>query len=148
MSDSAQIKENIYKEILIARDRLAPILEKTPLIKSYTLSTPEQEVFLKMENLQRTGSFKVRGAFNKVASLTPEQRQRGIICSSAGNHAQGVALGGQTFGCPAIICMPNTTPQAKIDNTRSYGATIVLHGQVYDDAAAKASELQKEKGYT
>ena len=140
--------ETIFEEIKLARKRLAPIIQHTPLIKSHILSTPGQEIFLKMENLQRTGSFKVRGAFNKVASLSEEDRKRGIICSSAGNHAQGVALAGKHFGVPAIICMPETTPQAKIDNTRSYGAQIVLHGAVYDDAAAKARELQKEKGYT
>lgn len=112
------------------------------------MSSPEQNIFLKLENVQRTGSFKVRGAFNKIASLTPEARKHGIICSSAGNHAQGVALGGQVFGVPTYICMPTTTPQAKIENTASYGANIILHGDVYDDAAAKARELQAEKGYT
>lgn len=147
-TETAESLETIFPEILKAKERLSPILEKTPLIKSYTLSTPTQEVFLKMENLQRTGSFKVRGAFNKVASLSEEERKRGIICSSAGNHAQGVALGGQYFHVPAYICMPKTTPQAKIENTQSYGANVILYGDVYDDAAAKAKELQHEKGYT
>ena len=103
---------------------------------------------MKLENLQRTGSFKIRGAFNKIGSLPEEVRKKGIICSSAGNHAQGVALAGKTFNCPVIACMPETAPQAKIDATLGYGAQIVLSGQVYDDAQDKAHELQKEKGYT
>ena len=140
--------ENLFKEIKLAQERLKGVAERTPLIKSYSLSTNDQEVFIKLENLQRTGSFKIRGAFNKISSLPEEVRKKGIICSSAGNHAQGVALAGKTFGCPVIACMPKTAPQAKIDATLSYGAQIVLHGQVYDDAQEKAHQLQKEKGYT
>ena len=140
--------ENIYKEILLAKDRLKGIAERTPLIKSYPLSTDNKEIFLKLENLQRTGSFKIRGAFNKIGSLPEEVRKKGIICSSAGNHAQGVALAGKTFNCPVIACMPETAPQAKINATLSFGAQIVFNGQVYDDASDKAHELQKEKGYT
>ena len=140
--------ENLFKEIKLAQERLKGVAERTPLIKSYPLSTNDQEVYIKLENLQRTGSFKIRGAFNKIGSLPEEVRKKGIICSSAGNHAQGVALAGKTFNCPVIACMPKTAPQAKIDATLSYGAQIVLHGQVYDDAQEKAHELQKEKGYT
>ena len=140
--------ENLFKEIKLAQERLKGVAERTPLIKSYSLSTNDQEVFIKLENLQRTGSFKIRGAFNKISSLPEEVRKKGIICSSAGNHAQGVALAGKTFGCPVIACMPETAPQAKIDATLGYGAQIVLHGQVYDDAQEKAHQLQKEKGYT
>ena len=140
--------ENLFKEIKLAQQRLKGVAERTPLIKSYSLSTNDQEVFIKLENLQRTGSFKIRGAFNKIGSLPEEVRKKGIICSSAGNHAQGVALAGKTFNCPVIACMPETAPQAKIDATLGYGAQIVLSGQVYDDAQDKAHELQKEKGYT
>ena len=140
--------ENLFKEIKLAQERIKGVAERTPLIKSYSLSTNDQEVFIKLENLQRTGSFKIRGAFNKISSLPEEVRKKGIICSSAGNHAQGVALAGKTFGCPVIACMPETAPQAKIDATLGYGAQIVLHGQVYDDAQEKAHQLQKEKGYT
>jgi threonine dehydratase len=140
--------ENLFKEIKLAQQRLKGVAERTPLIKSYPLSTDDQEVFIKLENLQRTGSFKIRGAFNKIGSLPEEVRKKGIICSSAGNHAQGVALAGKTFNCPVIACMPETAPQAKIDATLGYGAQIVLSGQVYDDAQDKAHELQKEKGYT
>ena len=140
--------ENLFKEIKLAQQRLKGVAERTPLIKSYPLSTDDQEVFVKLENLQRTGSFKIRGAFNKIGSLPEEVRKKGIICSSAGNHAQGVALAGKTFNCPVIACMPETAPQAKIDATLGYGAQIVLSGQVYDDAQDKAHELQKEKGYT
>ena len=140
--------ENIFKETKLAQERIKGIAERTPLIKSYSLSTDDQEVYIKLENLQRTGSFKIRGAFNKIGSLPEEVRKKGIICSSAGNHAQGVALAGKTFNCPVIACMPETAPQAKIDATLGYGAQIVLSGQVYDDAQDKAHELQKEKGYT
>ena len=134
--------ENLFKEIKLAQERIKGVAERTPLIKSYSLSTNDQEVFIKLENLQRTGSFKIRGAFNKISSLPEEVRKKGIICSSAGNHAQGVALAGKTFGCPVIACMPETAPQAKIDATLGYGAQIVLHGQVYDDAQEKAIGLE------
>ncbi|KAH7827591.1 Threonine dehydratase [Monocercomonoides exilis] len=144
-TEQRQITINDIKR---AAQTLAPILERTPVIKSHLLSTETQEVFLKMENLQRTGSFKVRGAFNKIASLSEEEKKKGIIASSAGNHAQGVALGGQHFGIPAVIVMPDGTPKAKVENTRSYGAEIVFGGPIYDDAYATARRLQKEKGYT
>ena len=139
---------NINEEIKKAQKLLKGIAERTPIVKCYDLSSENREVFIKLENLQRTGSFKIRGAFNKLGSLSEEVRNKGIICSSAGNHAQGVALAGKTFGCPVIACMPETAPQAKLNATRSYGAQIVLNGQVYDDAQDKAHELQKEKGYT
>lgn len=132
----------LFKEIQKAKATLEPVVEKTPVIKSQFLSSVKQNVYFKMETLQRTGSFKLRGAFNKVANLTDEEKKCGIICSSAGNHAQGVAFSGQYFGIPAKICMPETTPNAKVENTRRYGAEIVLSGQIYDDAAKKATELR------
>jgi threonine dehydratase len=127
---------------------LLPILEKTPVVESHLLSNENQSVYLKMEVLQRTGSFKVRGAFNKIANLSDEEKGRGIVASSAGNHAQGVAFAGGHFKVPVTICMPTVAPHAKVQNTKRLGAEVVLSGKVYDDAYTKARELQKEKGYT
>jgi threonine dehydratase len=138
----------VLEDVRKAAALLKPIIEKTPVIKSWSMSSSGQSIFLKLENLQRTGSFKIRGAYNKIASLTDEERRRGVIASSAGNHAQGVALSASLFKMPAVICMPATAPQAKIENTRAYGAEVVLNGSVYDDAYAKAVALQKERGYT
>ena len=105
-------------------------------------------VYYKCENLQKTGSFKVRGACNKIANLTDEEKANGVIASSAGNHAQGVALGAKMNGIEATIVMPQTAPLAKVTATKSYGANVVLEGLVYDDAYAKALEIQKETGAT
>ena len=106
------------------------------------------KVYLKLENLQRTGSFKLRGAYNKVASLTPAEREKGVIAASAGNHAQGVALAASEYGCQSVICMPKHAPLSKIAATKGYGANVVLHGDFFDEAAAKAVELTAEHGYT
>ncbi|MCI6924953.1 MAG: threonine ammonia-lyase, partial [Megasphaera elsdenii] len=95
-----------------------------------------------------TGSFKLRGAYNKVASLTPEEREKGVIAASAGNHAQGVALAASEYGCQSVICMPKHAPLSKITATRGYGANVVLYGDFFDEAAAKAVELTTEHGYT
>ena len=100
------------------------------------------------ENMQVTGSFKLRGAYFKTSSLAEEEAKKGVIACSAGNHAQGVALAAQKRGIPAVICMPESAPLAKVEATKSYGAEVVLVPGVYDDAAAKAVELQGEKGYT
>ncbi|WP_143745121.1 threonine ammonia-lyase, partial [Megasphaera cerevisiae] len=105
-------------------------------------------VYLELENLQRTGSFKLRGAYNKVAALTPEERNKGVIAASAGNHAQGVALAASVYGCQSTICMPRHAPLTKVAATRGYGANVVLHGDFFDEAAAKAVALTKEHGYT
>ena len=105
-------------------------------------------MYFKLENLQKTGSFKLRGALNKIASLSPEERAAGVIASSAGNHAQGVALGAAAQGIKATIVMPATAPLAKIAATKSYGAEVILEGEVYDDAYRKACEIQKETGAT
>ena len=93
-------------------------------------------------------TFKLRGAYNKVASLTPEEREKGVIAASAGNHAQGVALAASVYGCQSTICMPKHAPLTKVAATRGYGANVVLHGDFFDEAAAKAVELTKEHGYT
>jgi threonine dehydratase len=105
-------------------------------------------VLLKREDQQPVFSFKLRGAYNKLAHLSPEQRQRGVICASAGNHAQGVALGARKLGCRAVIVMPTTTPQVKIDAVRSFGGEVVLHGDSYSDAYAHAVTLEQQQGLT
>ena len=132
-----------------ARKRLSQVARETSLIYSYSVSHLSNcDVWLKLENLQRTGSFKLRGAYNKVASLTPEEREKGVIAASAGNHAQGVALAASVYGCQSTICMPKHAPLTKVMATRGYGANVVLHGDFFDEAAAKAVELTKEHGYT
>lgn len=132
-----------------AQERLKGVAQRTAIMQSTSLSERcGCEVHLKMENFQRTGSFKLRGAYNKVASLTEAERARGIVASSAGNHAQGVALAAKEYGCKATICMPSNAPIAKIEATHSYGADIVLAGDFYADAYEKACALEKEKGFT
>lgn len=137
------------KDIENARETIEGIVKKTDLNRSMKLSdSTKANVFLKCENLQKTGSFKVRGACNKIASLTDEEKANGVIASSAGNHAQGVALGARMSGIEATIVMPATAPKAKIEATKGFGAKVVLNGEVYDDAYAKAVEIQKETGAT
>ena len=124
-------------------------LRPTPLHHSPNISTHVGlPIYFKTENLQRAGSFKIRGAITKMASLTPEEKSRGVIAASAGNHAQGVALAAQALGITSIICMPEGAPITKVSATEGYGATVVLHGQTYDDAYQKALELQQAHGYT
>ena len=106
------------------------------------------KVYLKPENMQVTGAYKIRGAYYKISTLTEEERQRGLITASAGNHAQGVAYAARVYGCKAVIVMPTTTPLIKVERTRTYGAEVVMYGDVYDDACAKALELAAENGYT
>ena len=106
------------------------------------------KVYLKPENRQRTGAYKVRGAYYKISTLTDEERSRGLITASAGNHAQGVAYAARECGARAVIVMPTTTPLIKVNRTKALGAEVVLHGDVYDDAAAYAAKLAEENGYT
>ena len=106
------------------------------------------KVYLKPENMQLTGAYKLRGAYYKMSTLSDEERSKGIITASAGNHAQGVAYAAQQYNAKAVIVMPTTTPLIKVNRTKSYGAQVVLHGDVYDEACAKALELSKEEGYT
>lgn len=132
-----------------AKQRLQDALIETHLIYSPWFSQEcHNEVYIKPENLQRTGSFKIRGAYNKIAKLETDKKTKGLIASSAGNHAQGVAYAASQMGVKSVICMPAHTPLIKVDSTKGYGAEVVLHGEVYDDAFAKACELQKEHGYT
>lgn len=106
------------------------------------------KIYLKPENMQYTGAYKVRGSYYKISSMSEEERERGLITASAGNHAQGVAYAAQQFGCKATIVMPTVTPLIKVNRTKSYGAEVILHGDVYDDACAYALKLAEEKGYT
>lgn len=135
------------KLIKEARKTIDGIVKKTPLIESPSLGKQVGGiVYFKYENLQKTGSFKIRGAINKIANLTDEEKSRGVIASSAGNHAQGVALGATAQGIHSTIVMPETTPIAKISATKGYGGDVVLYGAAYDDAYEKACELQKKSG--
>lgn len=141
--------ETELAEIRRAADRLAPYVRETPTVYSYTFSEAlGVDVHLKLENLQRTGSFKVRGALNRILTLSDDQRARGLVAASAGNHAQGVALAAQLAGCSAKIVMPTSTAITKVERTRGYGAEVVLHGASYDEAAAHARELAESEGRT
>ena len=137
------------QDIKNAKETIKNIVKQTDILESVKLSNMTgANVFYKCENLQKTGSFKVRGACNKIANLTDKEKSNGVIASSAGNHAQGVALGASMTGIKATIVMPATAPLAKVTATKGYGAEVVLNGLVYDDAYAKAVELQKETGAT
>jgi threonine dehydratase len=132
-----------------ARTRLAGVVRPTPLIHSYALGRRLGcEVFLKPEMLQRTGSFKLRGAYNKIAGLLPVDRARGVIAASAGNHAQGVAVAAALAGIPAVVVMPETAPRTKVDASRAYGAEVVQHGAHFQDALAEAERIRAERGLT
>ena len=136
-------------EILAARERLAGAVYCTPCERSEMLSrTTGLNVFLKLENLQMTGSFKERGALNRIATLSPEQAGRGVVAASAGNHAQGVAYHATRRGIRAVIVMPLTTPLVKVTATRGFGAEVVLHGGNYDEACAEATRLCEAEGMT
>ena len=131
-----------------AKEKLSKVLLETHLIYSPIFSKESgNKVFIKPENLQKTGSFKIRGAYNKISNLTDAEKKRGVIASSAGNHAQGVAYGAKESGIKAVIVMPKSTPLIKVESTKQYGAEVVLHGDVYDDAYKKAKELEEKEGY-
>ncbi len=132
-----------------ATEVVQKITNKTKLIYSeYFSNMTGGKVYLKPENMQYTGAYKVRGAYYKISTLSEEDRAKGLITASAGNHAQGVAYAAKQFGCKATIVMPTVTPLIKVNRTKSYGAEVVLHGDVYDDSCAKAMELAEEYGYT
>ncbi|MBU2699379.1 threonine dehydratase [Sporomusaceae bacterium BoRhaA] len=137
------------EDIKKARETLKGVVCRTELAYTNTLSDlTGNQVYLKMENQQRTGSFKLRGAYNKVANLTENEKKHGIIASSAGNHAQGTALAGTLFGIPTTIVMPKNAPLSKVKATQGYGATVVLHGGFYDEAYEEARRIQTEKQLT
>lgn len=135
--------DNVYR----ASYALKNVIRKTDVIYAPKLRT-DAEIYLKTENLQITGSFKVRGSYYKMSRLSDEEKARGVIACSAGNHAQGVALSAQKNGIKAVICLPDGAPISKVEATRSYGAEVCLVEGVYDDAYRKALELRDEKGYT
>ena len=121
----------------------------TKLVESeYYSNLTGNKVFFKPENMQLTGAYKIRGAYYKISTLSDEEREKGLITASAGNHAQGVAYAAKCYGVKATIVMPTTTPLIKVNRTKGYGAEVVLYGDVYDEACAKAYELAEEKGYT
>ena len=137
--------DKVYHAAYVLKD----VARETDIIYSPTLSeTSGCEVYLKTENLQVTGSFKVRGAYYKISQLTDEEKSHGVVACSAGNHAQGVALASKKFGVKSIICMPDGAPISKVEATKSYGAEVVLVPGVYDDAHNYSEKLREEKGYT
>lgn len=134
------------EDIKEAYDNIVDSIKRTPITESIQLNEElNSNIYFKLENLQRTGSFKMRGAVNKIASLTDEERKRGIIASSAGNHAQGVALAAKEAGIKSTIVMPETAPLSKVAATKSYGANVIQYGEMFDDAYSKALEVQKEQ---
>lgn len=134
-------------EFYKARYVLSKILRHTELVSAPKLN-PESQIYLKPENLQITGSFKIRGAYYKISQLTEEERAKGVIACSAGNHAQGVALGATSHGIKSLICLPEGAPISKVEATRRLGADICLVPGVYDDAYQRALQLRDEHGYT
>ena len=136
-------------DVLAARERVREKTYMTPCARSEMLSgLTGQQVYLKLENLQMTGSFKERGALNRIAMLTPEQAARGVVAASAGNHAQGVAYHATKRGIRSVIVMPLATPLVKVTATRGFGAEVVLHGANYDEACAEATRLCESEGMT
>lgn len=135
--------DKVYQASYILKE----VIRKTDLIRASHICE-ESKLYLKTENLQVTGSFKVRGAYFKMSQLSEEEKKRGVIACSAGNHAQGVALAAKKNGIPAIICLPDSAPISKVEATKSYGAEVRLVNGCYDDAYAEAMRLKDEKGYT
>ena len=129
--------------------KVSEVTLETKMVYSDFLSEQTgNQVYLKPENSQFTGSYKVRGSYYKISTLTDEERNRGLITASAGNHAQGVAYAAKCYGCKAVIVMPTTTPLIKVNRTKNYGAEVILYGDVYDESYQKACDLAKEHGYT
>ncbi len=137
------------KEFKEARGILAGVIRNTSLVYSDAFSKATgNQVYIKPENMQVTGAYKIRGAYYKISTLTQEEKERGLVTASAGNHAQGVAYAAQTAGVSATIVMPTTTPLVKVNNTKDYGAEVILHGETFDDAAELAARLSQERGLT
>ena len=146
MADEKKMTLDKFEE---AYEDVKKVTLETKLIYSdYWSNTTGNKVYLKPENLQRTGAYKVRGAYYKITTLTDEERKKGLITASAGNHAQGVAYAAKCYGVKATIVMPTSTPLIKVNRTKALGAEVVLHGNVYDEAYEKAVELSEEFGYT
>ena len=138
-----------YDEIVNAKEMQGKEIKKTPLIHSPTFSDlTESEIFLKAEFRQKTGSFKIRGAYYKIKSLSVEEKKNGVVAASAGNHAQGVAFASSLEKIPCTIVMPKNASPAKVAATRGYGANVILEGINYDESSAKAKEIAKQTGAT
>ena len=145
---SELVEKTTIADVYRADKNLSGIVKKTKLIHSDFFSEISgNEIFLKPENMQHTGAFKLRGAYNKISQLSAEEKAKGVITSSAGNHAQGVAFAAQKLGVKAVICMPATTPILKVEATKNFGAEVVLHGDGFDDAFKYSLDLQKKFGY-
>ncbi len=137
------------KEFKEARSVLSGVLRPTNLVYSSAFSKATgNNVYIKPENMQVTGAYKIRGAYYKISTLSEEEKARGLVTASAGNHAQGVAYAAQQAGVAATIVMPTTTPLVKVNNTKDYGAKVILHGETFDDAAQLAGQLSQEQGFT
>ena len=137
------------KEFKEARGVLSGVIRNTSLVYSPAFSkTTGNQIYIKPENMQVTGAYKIRGAYYKISTLSDEEKARGLVTASAGNHAQGVAYAAQAAGVSATIVMPTTTPLVKVNNTKDYGAKVVLHGETFDDAAELAAKLSEEEGLT
>jgi threonine dehydratase len=148
MLQASSVSPPTIEDIRAAAGRIEGAVVRTPMLKSRTLSEIiGAEIWLKFENLQFTAAYKERGALNKLLQLTPEERARGVIAASAGNHAQAVAYHGSRLGIPVVIVMPEPTPTIKVTQTEGHGAKVVLFGAMFDDAYAKARELEREEGY-
>jgi threonine dehydratase len=148
MLQTASLQPPTIDDIRAAAERIKGSVIRTPMLVSQTLSEIiGAEIWLKFENLQFTAAYKERGAFNKLVQLTPEERARGVIAASAGNHAQAVAYHAKRLGIPVTIVMPESTPTVKVTQTAGFGARVVLYGAMFDDADAKAHELALEHGY-
>ncbi|MGN0144873.1 MAG: threonine ammonia-lyase [Clostridium sp.] len=132
-----------------AYEKVQEVILPTKLVHSdYYSELTGNKVYFKPENMQKTGAYKIRGAYYKISTLTDEERNKGLITASAGNHAQGVAYAAKAYNCKAVIVMPTTTPLIKVNRTKSYGAEVILYGDVYDEACSYALKLAEEKGYT
>ena len=137
------------KEFKEARGVLSGVIRNTSLVYSPAFSkATSNQIYIKPENMQVTGAYKIRGAYYKISTLSDEEKARGLVTASAGNHAQGVAYAAQAAGVSATIVMPTTTPLVKVNNTKDYGAKVVLHGETFDDAAELAAKLSEEEGLT
>ncbi|MEP6835503.1 MAG: threonine ammonia-lyase [Gemmatimonas sp.] len=149
MSTDSKLLTRTYRDFEIARTRIAAHIKHTPLLSSRQLSAlTGYEVKLKAENFQTVGSYKIRGPLNKFAQMSEADKKRGVVCSSAGNHAQGVALAARIYGIRAVVCMATNATPAKIAATKGYGAEVVLHGNIWDEANEKAKELVRNEGLT
>ena len=143
------MSELTLKKFEEAFEIVEKVVQPTNLIYSeYFSSQCGNRVYLKPENMQVTGAYKIRGAYYKISTLSDEERSKGLITASAGNHAQGVAYAAKEYGVKAVIVMPTSTPLIKVNRTKAYGAEVILYGDVYDDSCGYALKLAEEKGYT